>query len=269
MTDSIYASNWKMPTNEKLLNSHLLSINDKKISSKDFLNYIDKSQKSGVSVKPLQRLADNLYTSFLDEQLTNYYDENLENEFPEFSYVVDEYRDGLLLFDLMEKEIWERAKIDTVGLEKFYQTQNQNYLWKKRADLTLLSSTNKEVLKKALSMLKKKKDTQEIIDALNTEETVNVMEKTGVFEEGNSALPSNLIFKEGVSDIFEDGKYFFVCKISKVLPEGIKTMEECKGKLINDYQQYLEQRWVDDLKTEFTIKVNNEVLERTKKQLKS
>jgi peptidyl-prolyl cis-trans isomerase SurA len=51
------------------------------------------------------------------------------------------------------------------------------------------------------------------------------------------------------------------------LPAGIKTFDECKGKLVNDYQQYLEQRWVDDLKKEFTIKINNDVFERVKKQL--
>lgn len=51
------------------------------------------------------------------------------------------------------------------------------------------------------------------------------------------------------------------------IPEGVKTLDECRGKIVNEYQQYLEQRWVDDLKSEFNVKVNQEVFERVKKQL--
>ena len=54
---------------------------------------------------------------------------------------------------------------------------------------------------------------------------------------------------------------------SPMIPEGVKTLDECRGKIVNEYQQYLEQRWVDDLKSEFNVKVNQEVFERVKKQL--
>jgi peptidyl-prolyl cis-trans isomerase SurA len=53
-----------------------------------------------------------------------------------------------------------------------------------------------------------------------------------------------------------------------VLPAGPKSLEECKGKLVNDYQQFLEQNWVDELKKEFTVKVNQDVFETVKKQIK-
>ena len=66
----------------------------------------------------------------------------------------------------------------------------------------------------------------------------------------------------------KEGEYYFVTKVDKVLPEGVKTLEECKGKLTNEYQQYLEQRWVDDLKQEFNVKVNKDVFEKVKKELK-
>jgi peptidyl-prolyl cis-trans isomerase SurA len=93
------------------------------------------------------------------------------------------------------------------------------------------------------------------------------MVNTGTFEEGSNALPKATKYEVGISDIFKEGEYYFVTKVDKVLPAGIKTFDECKGKLVNDYQQYLEQRWVDDLKKEFTIKINNDVFERVKKQL--
>jgi peptidyl-prolyl cis-trans isomerase SurA len=78
-----------------------------------------------------------LFEKWLDEQVITYHNDNLENEFPEFRFVMDEYRDGLLLFDLMEKEIWERSKSDTIGQKQFYLDNIANYKWKKRVDLSV------------------------------------------------------------------------------------------------------------------------------------
>jgi peptidyl-prolyl cis-trans isomerase SurA len=267
VTNDFYESKWQLPETAKDLTTPLLTINAKKIEGKAFLEFVDKQQKAGIKVKPISALTETLFNKFLDEQLTVYYDENLETEFSDFAHVMDEYRDGLLLFDLMEKEIWERAKTDSVGLQNFYNTTKFNYLWKNRVEATILSSTKMETLKKALTMLKKNKDLQTIKETLNVDNVVNVMTNTGKFEEGNSALPKNTKFEVGISEIFKEGEYYFVVKVDKVMPEGVKTLEECRGKVVNEYQQYLEQKWVDDLKQEFNVKINPEVFERVKKQL--
>jgi peptidyl-prolyl cis-trans isomerase SurA len=123
------------------------------------------------------------------------------------------------------------------------------------------------VIKKAQALLKKQGTIQSIKDKLNTKDVVEVMVNSGIYEEGSEALPKNVQFKVGVSEIYKDGDYYFVTKVQKVLPEGLKTFEECKGKVINDYQQYLEQNWVNDLKQEFTIKVNQDVFQKVKKEL--
>ncbi len=267
VTNDFYDSKWKLPENITDYSATLLSINTKKIDGKAFLDYIEKQQKAGLKVKPLSKLVDALYGNFLDEQLTAYYDENLESEFPDFAYVMEEYRDGLLLFDLMEKEIWDRAKTDTIGLNTFYDEHKMEHMWKKRVDVTIASSTKQDIIKKAHALLKKKEKPQDIKDKLNVDNVINVMMNSGVFEEGSDALPKTMKYDVGVSDVFSEGEYYFVTKVEKVMPAGVKTLEECKGKLINEYQQYLELRWVDDLKSEFTIKINNDAFEHVKKQL--
>ncbi|MFN3753524.1 peptidylprolyl isomerase [Flavobacterium sp.] len=267
VTNDFYDSKWKQPENVKDYTATLLTINSKKIEGNAFLEFVDKQQKSGIAVKPIAKLVDALYEKFLDSQLTAYYDENLENEFAEFANVMEEYRDGLLLFDLMEKEIWERAKTDTIGLQKFYEDHKNEHQWKNRVEATILSSTKMEEIKKALALLKKKTEVQAIKDKLNTGNVVNVMSNSGVFEEGNDALPKSTKFEVGISDIVKEGEYYFVTKVDKVMPKGIKTLDECRGKIVNDYQQYLEQRWVDDLKQEFTVKINKDIFEKVKKQL--
>lgn len=268
VTNDYYENKWVYPANAATFTAPILKIENTSVSGKSFLDFVEKQQKSGIAVKPINKAVEVLFERFIDEQLSQYYDGNLENEFPEFSFVMEEYRDGLLLFDLMEKEIWERSKNDTIGLKKFYDETKANHVWKKRVEATIYSSTKQDVIKKVQGLIKKKASVQEIKDKLNTKEVINVMSNSGTFEEGNPVLPKGIKLETGASDIVKDGEYYFITVINKVLPEGIKTLEECKGKLTNEYQQYLEQNWVDNLKKEFNIKVNNDVFEKVKKELK-
>jgi peptidyl-prolyl cis-trans isomerase SurA len=268
VTNDFYENKWEVPADTKAFDKKLFAVNEKTITGTSFLIYLKTQQKAGLTLKPITKLVDSFYQKFLDEQLTSYYTDNLEKEFPDFSNVMDEYRDGLLLFDLMEKEIWDRSKTDTLGLKNFYESQKNMYQWKNRLDVIIASSTNMDVIKKAQKLLKQKVAPEKIKEQLNAKDKVTVMTNVGVFEEGNDALPKNLKQEVGVSDILKDGDYYFVTMINKIMPAGTKTLEECKGKVINDYQQYLEQNWVAELKKEFTIKTFPEVFDRVKKELK-
>jgi peptidyl-prolyl cis-trans isomerase SurA len=188
-------------------------------------------------------------------------------EFPEFGAVVEEYRDGLLLFDLMEKEIWERSKTDTLGLKAFYETQKDKHKWKTRLDVTTASSTKQEVIKKALAMMKKGSSADAIREKLNTKEVVNVMISEGLLEYDAPTLPKGTKAEVGFSEIIKQGDYYFVTNVKKVLPEANKSFEEAKGKIVNEYQQYLEQNWVNELRKEFQVKVNKDVFEKVKSKL--
>jgi peptidyl-prolyl cis-trans isomerase SurA len=268
VTDDMYAGTWQIPTAGYDGKATILTIEDKKIDTNSFLEFVEMQQRGLPPIKPVAKLAAELFEKFTNSQLNTYYDNNLENEFPEFSYVMEEYRDGLLLFDLMEKEIWNRSKTDTLGLEKFYESQKNNHLWKKRIEATVFSSTKKEMIEKALDLLKKGNSPKEIKDKLNTNEVVNIMINANTYEEGNETLPKGTKFEVGVSQVLKDGEYYFATKVEKVLPAGVKSLDECRGKLTNEYQQFLEQHWVDDLKEEFTVKVDQNVFEKIKADLK-
>ena len=270
VTNEIYEGKWETPADLKSYNKNLVTINtSKSITAASFLNYIKDQQKSKITLKPISKLISKFYESYLDQELAQYYDDNLEKEFPDFSAVMDEYRDGLLLFDLMEKEIWTKSKTDSLGLKSFYDKNLKNYQWKNRLDVTILSSTKLDIIKKAQKYLKNDKSVDFIKEKLNIKDgAVNIMSKVGVFEEGNEALPKNLQFQTGISEILKDGEYYFVTKVNATLPAGPKELDQCRGKAINDYQQYLEENWVKDLKNEFKVEVNQTVFEIIKKQLK-
>lgn len=268
VTDAFYDGTWQVPANAKDANKTLVTIDTTPVTGTQFLEYVNSQQKSGIAAKPVSKLTEILYKNFVDNELNNKYDAGLEKEFPEFEAVMEEYRDGLLLFDLMEKEIWQRSKSDTLGLKSFYDTQKEKYQWKTRVDVDILSSTSEPTMKKALAMLAKNNTLSQIKEKLNTKDVVNIMANEGTFEEGADALPKGTKLEVGTSPITKQGDYYFATKVLKVMPPQEKTLEECKGKLVNDYQQYLEQNWVSDLKKEFTINVNKDVFEKVKKQLK-
>ena len=267
VTNDFYNSKWELPANLKDFSGNLLTINTKSHTGDDFLNYLKSQEKSSQTLKPIDKLVNKIYTNYEDQKINEFYNDNLENEFPEFSNVMDEYRDGLLLFDLMEKEIWDKSKTDTIGLKKYYDLNKDKYNWKTRLDIAVVSSTNKKFLEKARKLFLQNKTADEIKKELNIKDIVNVMASSGVFEEGNDFIPKNTKQQVGVSEITKQGEYYFVSKINKIIPATNKTLEECKGKTINDYQQFLEENWVNNLKKEYKVKINQEVFENIKKEI--
>jgi len=268
VNDDFYNQTWEVPTNAKDNPSEILVINkSKKVSSLQFLNFIYSQQKAKLKIKPVTKLVDELFEKFIDDQLNAYYNENLENEFPEFKYVMEEYRDGLLLFDLMDKEIWTKAKTDTLGINTFFKNNAKNYFWKKRYKVDILSSTDKLIIEKVQNFLKKGKSVDYIKEKLNQEGKINVMVKSGLFEEDYDILPNCNNLSIGNFSIVQKEAYYFIVNVLEIKEAGEKEFNDCKGKVISDYQQYLENNWVNELKKEFEVKINQEVFNKVKQQL--
>ncbi len=268
ITPEYIAGTWKMPE-DQIFNDNLLTIKNKQIPAKTYLELVLEQQKTFKDSKlSLKDIANNLYEKFLNEQLNKYADDNLESKYAEFANVMEEYKDGLLLFDLMEKEIWEKSKTDSIGLKKFHSINKGKYPWKNRLDVSIASSSKEEIAKKTATMFKANASVEDIKKAFNTDKVVDIMVNVGVFEEGNNILPKNVVLKEGVTEVLKNGASYYVTKVNKILPAGEKTFEEAKGKIINDYQQYLEENWVSNLKKEFKIDVNQDVFEKVKKEIK-
>ncbi|WP_298147130.1 peptidylprolyl isomerase [Flavobacterium sp.] len=265
--DSYYKGEWKQPADTKPFEKTLYTVADQKFTAFDFIQFVDKRQKLAPDVKPISKLIENLYQTFTTEKLQEYYNNNLEKEFPEFADIMTEYRDGLLLFDLMEKEIWQKAKTDTIGLQNFYNSNKSAYRWKKRFEGIIASSVTKDLVTKTKKALKNKTAIADIKKELN-KDGKSVMITEGTFDENSDAYPATLAWKEGLSEVLQKGDYYYLVEIKKILPAADKIFEEAKGKIINDYQQYLESNWVTNLKKDFKIDVNQAAFERVKAALK-
>lgn len=268
ITPAFYEGKWEKPSDYKRAKNAFISINGEEYTNDMFLDFLMKQQKRNTYSKDIKTMLVQAREAFIDVEIKAYYDSQLENEFSEFHFIMEEYRDGLLLFDLMEKEIWEKSKTDTLGLEKFYANHKNEYKWKKRYEAVLFSTKDKKTLKKATKLFKKGTDIVEIKKILNSDNATALKAEEGVFETDYKELNNYNLVESGVSDfkINNDG-YYGVAIVNNVMPPAVKTLDECRGRVTSDYQSYLEKEWVTNLKKEFKVSVNAPVFEKVKKQL--
>lgn len=200
-----------------------------------------------------------LYEGFKNAMIIDYYKEHLEETSREFALTYQEYRDGLLLFELLQKEIWERAEKDSLGLEQFFEQRRDQYVWKKRAAFTIASCTRKEKAEIVRNYMQQDLPADSIKSLVNEGATIHVLFSKGKLEEGSLKLPEQYQFEQGVSEIFEEEKNnFTIIKASEIYEPQQKELLEARGEVMNDYQNYLEEQWVENLRNTYKIKLNHQ-----------
>jgi len=261
-----YNRTWKIP--ENINNTGVLNtIGKKTLTYGDFANHLVKAQRKMNSKKSFTEIINNIYNDYLSKEVVAYHEENLEEENDEFRIIVEEYRDGLLLFDLMEAEVWNAAKDDSLGLQKYFKQNSSKYIWKKRAVATVASSADKNVIKKVGKMLSKDSDTEKIKKSINKKGQLNVIFTSGTMDEGHQALPTNFQFNKGLSEIYQHNDGYVIVKVDDVIPSTPKTFEEAKGKVISDFQSNIEENWLNSLGEKYQVVINTEALNWVKKNI--
>lgn len=252
------------PTDDK----HLFSIADSKYMFSDFAEFISERQGSTRAYKSKSRLLKDFYDEFETQELKRYFKSNLEQENEEYASVITEYRDGLLIFDVMNKNVWKKVRQDSVGLRQYYDENKANYQWKDRVGGDVFTTTNQVKAEEVIRLLKEDKSAAAIKGELNSEDTVNVIITSGIFEVDARDLPDGFINSKGVSNIYKEGEAFVIVNVRDAIPAGAKTFEEIKGRVMSDYQTEIESEWVKQLRQKFDVKVNQKVLKKVKKALK-
>ncbi|HKK11520.1 MAG TPA: peptidylprolyl isomerase, partial [Flavobacteriaceae bacterium] len=267
LTDDFFKNGWKLP--EYLVkNKAALTIGKKEYSYSDFGNYLMSVQRRYTGKpEPFKDILQKELDAYTQTNILKYHEDNLEFENKDFANVLQEYRDGLLLFDLMEKNVWNAAVKDTIGLENFYEAHKDRYFWKDRVDAVVVSSANKKDVAEAEKLLKNGATVEEIKAKLNSNKEQKIIVTTGLMEIEHQMLPEDLEMKVGVSKIYEKNDAFHVVKVNKIIPKTAKTLEECKGNVISDFQNEIEKNWVQTLRKRFVVKINNDVLAKVKSQI--
>ena len=254
------------PAPKANMNATLFSINGEETKVSEFVSYIKENMTPQKYVTPAT-YAYQLYETFSNQKTMDYADAHLEEKYPEFAALVQEYRDGILLFDLMDREVWSKAVKDTVGLQAYHERHADKYMWDDRAKATVVTVTRQESLPKVKALI----DAGTPLDSLRSviqRDTINyVYVRQGYYQHGDNQFVDQTEWKVGVSNeipstVDETTTLVFIRELRKPEP---KTLKEARGLVTSDYQVELEENWVKTLKEKYPVKVDEKVLEKVRK----
>ncbi len=266
MTDDFYNRTWTVP--EKIeKNKTLLNIAKKTLTYEDFANYLVALQRKMNTKESFETIVSKAYDDYVGKEVLKYYEDHLEEENEDFKIIVEEYRDGLLLFDLMESEIWNAARKDSVGLKSYFEKNTLKYHWKRRIVATVASSVDESIIKKVSNYLKKGWSADKIKETINQNGKLGVIFTKDTMAANHQALPKEFKFKKGVSDILKHNEAFIVGKVDDIINQKPKTFKEARGPVISDYQAYIEKNWLKSLRKKYKVNVKPVALQRAKKEM--
>ncbi len=252
----------------KNLNSILIKIGEQEVLTGRFASYVEEKQYHGKARDP-RVWVNQLYNSFSDELVIAYEEERLSEKYPEFKYIYQEYHDGILLFDIMDQKVWSMAITDTAGLETFYKEHRKSYMWEERTEafiVTCSKETDLAGVRSAYKKIAKGKLDQEALNAKYcSSESVDCITLTHLLvEKGENALIDAQKGVSGPGPVLEDvGSSTFVIVKGQRSPEP-KKLDEARGQITSDYQEFLESEWLKSLKEKYPVSINQDLLKQIK-----
>jgi peptidyl-prolyl cis-trans isomerase SurA len=267
-TDTFLTFRWKAPA--KSSKEELFSLKNYEISLSDFTDWLGRASRKRIRLgggsSDVKAAVYNLYEDFVNEKLMEYEEMQLEERYPEFKALMREYREGILLFEATKMLVWDKAGQDTLGLRKFYDTIRGKYRWGDRARTSIyeIHSKHKDMLTDIRNFAAEHTP-EEVLAKYNTPENQIVKVEEFTFEKNRNIPPPMAAAKWEVGTLSANEptrvNTFKIYKFEELLPPTTKTLQEARGYVVADYQDYLEKQWVEELKNEYRVKVNRKVFE--------
>lgn len=255
----IFNGNYKADSTLRT-NKALFVLAGKSYTQADFADWIEKNTKHRTD-KAKDALLNEYYDAFVAAKCLEYEEGTLEAKKPEFKNLMKEYKDGILLFELMDRQVWTKAVKDTIGLEAFRKNNEQKYMWGNRAVVEIYNCNDEKICNDAYKLAQKKKSADEIKTKLNKEGAkAHVSTINGKYEKGQYDVVDKIEWKPGLTAInkINDSSFQFVLVKEIAGPEP-KSLKEAKGYIVSDYQEYLEKTWLSDLRNKYPISVDETV----------
>jgi len=244
---TLTAGQWRIRTwpDEEII----CSLTNRNLTVSDFLTFV-KSNQQKVIIQPKAYL-NQLYNRFVEWAIHGQLEAKLIQSNKEFALLQKEYYEGILLFEIMEREVWSKAGEDSAGQYRYFEQHRLKYQAGERARAVLYSSATEENIKELKELLEKGDTTT----AESFLQAKRIKREAGVFQKTDKAVLANLPWQPGLYAAQNSGMYYLV-RIIEILPAGPASFEEARPDVISDYQNYLEQQWINSLKVKFPVAIN-------------
>src|SRR5574344_76606 len=282
MNDSVYRKKWHYKDSMITDMRPLCFIGDKEYTNVDLLKYIDANQTMVRDKGDYASYINERYQDFIDAKILEYADSRLEIENAEFKELMDEYRNGLIIFAYNDKMVWSKAITDTTGLKQFYATESPKrsldntsdevYFWNTRANVSVITIADSAILspnkaKKIVAKCQNKGINNtgmlsllQAAVAKKDSTAKSVKLENQIVEQGHQSLLTDSEWKRGTYEHAAKKGYQLIV-VEKIMDPCLKTVMEARGYYINDYQNYLDAELVKQLRAKYNVVVHQNVVD--------
>ena len=248
-------------TSQSLEDAPLFTLQGKSYLASDLANYMASQE---ISPKVNGGTFDFWYERFVAETLSQVEEIDLETNNREYQMLLKEYRDGILLFSLMNQEVWQKGISDSLGQMEFYRKNISKYQWKNRTEAFLVKVLDKTQLENARKTLQGNGYNKSMMESFESNYKANnplaFQTESGVFEYADHPVLSKINPELPYQEIEADGALYLII-LGQKFPAEPRKFEESRGLVIRDYQEYLDKALTDSLKAKYPIQINPQVKE--------
>lgn len=253
LTDSLIATDKKLSSKNNLV---LFTVNNQRATMNDWILFLKEYRNNNQGTLETYR---QIMDKFIAKVAIDNYKTRLPEFNPEFKYQLQEFKDGNMLFEVMERNVWNKASNDSGGLKNYFIQHKAKYTWNESADAILFSCSNEKAANDIAAQIKKEQSWKQV----TAENVTQLQTDSGRYE--LSQLPAKLNTKFINGMVTEplvnenDGTATFVKIIKLYPPHQQRNFEDARGMVINDYQNFLEEKWIQRLKKKYPVKINEKV----------
>ena len=233
----------------------------------DFADYLNKAKIRNLE-KATGEVIDEQFQIWSEKLMLDYEDTQLEAKHNDFRLLMEEYHDGILLFELTDEKVWSRAVKDTAGLETFHAAHRNDFMWGPRTEVTIFTCANDKVVKATKKAIKKGKDLVAFQREANAENSTAVRMESGLFSEGENNWADQILAENaagtlstGTATYEGAGGETIVVYIQDLRDAEPKSLMEARGQVIAAYQDFLEAEWIRELRGNTTVEINRDLLQ--------
>ena len=242
--------------NSQTIPGTFITFADQEISISELINYY-------VATKKLGNDLDVKVNQIAEMRLMQYEDSQLEAQYPEFANLMQEYHDGILLFEVSNKEVWEKAIKDTDGLQKYFKKNKKNYAWSepryKGFVIKCKDETTAKKLKKTIKKMNPDSVSKYIRTQINNDTITFATAERGLWKQGENSYVDLTEYKAQNVKVEREENLPIVIVVGKMLKQP-EIYTDVRGAITADYQNYLEKMWIEQLRNKHMVKINKEVL---------
>lgn len=184
---------------------------------------------------------------------------------PEMKYLIQEYHDGLLLYEISNREVWERAEKDETGLRAWFDAHKKDYAWQephyKGIAYHVKTKADVKAVKRSIKKVPFEQWAEVLRTTFNADSVIRIRVEKGIFKAGDNGTIDRLVFKlKQTTFDAENADYPIEAVYGKKQKKYPDDYTDVRGQVVADYQQMLELEWVKSLRQRYPVQINQEIL---------